>query len=124
MSEDKSIGTITNLPTTRMGRTHTCHVGEVTLDVTVNRDWDGSIRELFIKASDGYSGEADGLAIMASLALRHGCPPEVVARHLRFRRYPPHGAPGQPISISDAIGRVIEKECAGNLITQGEDESE
>jgi len=102
---------MTTMPTNRTGRTHKTRVGPVTLYVTVNRDGEGKIREVFVKADEGNNAEADGLAIMASLAMRHGCPPETVARHLRFRQYPPHGLPGQPCSISDAIGRVIEDEA-------------
>lgn len=98
------------MPGTREGRTHKLKVGNVTLYVTVNRDEAGAIRELFCKADEGHNAEADGIALMASLALRHGCPPDVVVRHLRFRRYPPHGGPGQPCSISDAIGKAIESE--------------
>jgi hypothetical protein len=98
------------MPTTRAGRTHKIRVAAVSLYVTVNRDESNAIREVFVKADEGHNAEADGLAIMASLAMRYGCPPDVVARHLRFRRYEPHGGPGQPCSISDAIGKVIERE--------------
>lgn len=96
---------MTSLPVTRRGGTTTKYkVGVVSLYVTVN----GSPPlEVFAKADNGHQAEADGIALMASLALRHGCPAEVVARHLRYRRYDPAGGPGQPCSISDAIGRAI-----------------
>ncbi len=98
-----------SLPTTRHGRTTKFRAGPVSLYVTVNSDG-GKVREVFAKASDGHQAEADGLALMASLAMRSGCQAETVARHLRFRRYEPAGGPGQPLSISDAIGRAIEAE--------------
>jgi len=98
------------MPTTRPGRTRKMTIGAVSLYVTVNRDLAGGIREVFAKADDGHTAEAEGLCIMASLAMRHGCPADTVARHLRHRRYPPHGGPGQPCSISDAIGQAIETE--------------
>jgi hypothetical protein len=41
--------------------------------------------------------------------LQHGCPAETIARQLRHRRYPPEGIAGQPCSLSDAIGRVLEQ---------------
>lgn len=94
------------LPPTREGTTRKMRVGPVTLYVTVNGN---PPIEVFAKADEGYNAEADGMCIMASLALRHGAPAETVARHLRFRQYPPHGGPGQPCSISDAIGRAIEE---------------
>lgn len=98
------MGVLTTLPTTRRGTTTKYKVGTLSLYVTVN----GSPPlEVFAKADNGHQAEADGIALMASLALRHGCPAEVVSRHLRFRRYDPAGGPGQPCSISDAIGRAI-----------------
>lgn len=106
------------MPSIRSGRTHKVRVGDVSLYVTVNRDDAGQIREVFVKADEGHNAEADGLAIMASLALRHGCPVDVVARHLRFRRYPPHGGPGQPLSISDGIGKVLETEMESGVETE------
>ena len=96
--------TRTRPPTTRTGTTTKYQVGKVTLYVTVNGT---PALEVFAKADEGHQAEADGLAEMASLALQYGAPADVVAAHLRHRRYPPHGGPGQPCSISDAIGRAI-----------------
>ena len=101
--------TRTKPPTTRSGTTTKYRVGPCTVYITVNGQ---PPLEVFAKADDGHQAEADGLAEMASLALQYGSPPEVVAAHLRHRRYPLHGGPGQPCSISDAIGRAIE--CAAN----------
>lgn len=102
---------MTPMKPTREGKTHKATVGKVSLYITVNRDDAGTIREVFAKADEGHTAEAEGLCIGASLAMRHGCPAETVARHYRHRRYPPHGGPGQPCSISDAIGQVLEKEA-------------
>lgn len=99
---------MTKLPAIRRGRTTKYKVGGVSVYVTVNIH-DGRVREIFSKCNLGYQGWADCIATMASLALRSGCPAETVARHLRFRRYEPAGGPGQPCSISDAMGRAIEE---------------
>lgn len=98
------------MPTNRAGRTHKLKVGAVSLYVTINRDADGVVREVFAKADEGHQAEADGLALMSSIAMRYGAPAAVVAKHLRYRRYEPRGGPGQPCSISDAIGLAIERE--------------
>ena len=92
--------------TTRTGTTSKVCVGPVTLYITVNGQ---PPIEVFAKCDEGHQADADGLAELASLALQYGCPASVVAEHLRHRRYPPHGGPGQPCSISDAIGREILK---------------
>jgi len=96
------------LPDLRRGKTHKVQVGLCTLYLTVNASAAGLPLEVFGKADEGHQGEVDGLCILASLALQHGCPAETIARHLRHRRYPPHGIAGQPCSLSDAIGRVLE----------------
>jgi hypothetical protein len=107
------------LESDRTGHTHKMKVGPVNLYITVNSDRAGRILEVFSKADEGYNAEADGLSIMASLALQHGAPVECVVRHLRHRRYPPHGFAGQPCSISDAIGQAVEKEAALQLEIEG-----
>ncbi len=99
------------MPTDRSGLTHKIQVGKVTLYVTLNLDAEGKVREVFCKSDEGHQAESDGLAGLVSIALQGGPYAEVldrVVKFLRFRRYPPHGGPGQAISISDAIGRVIE----------------
>ena len=103
---------------TRTGTTTKFRVGPVTLYITVNGR---PPLEVFAKCDEGHQAEADGLAEMASLALQYGCPASVVAAHLRFRRYAPHGAPGQSCSISDAIGQAIEE--AGSVSKGGFDDA-
>ena len=93
---------------TRVGTTTTVKLGNITLEITVNTDEAGTVREVFGKCDEGYQGELDGMCILASLALQYGCPVETIAKHLRHRNYPPHGGPGQPKSISDAVATVLE----------------
>lgn len=93
------------LPATRKGNTTKYTVGGVTLYVTVNG---APPAEVFCKADEGCQGQADALAEITSLALQHGCPADTIVAHLRHRRYAPCGGPGQPCSISDALGRAIE----------------
>ena len=98
------------LPATRKGKTIKIQVGPCTLYITINRNADGAIREIFIKADQGEQPHADGLAELASLLLQYECPVKKLVQHLRYRRYPPAGCIGQPCSISDAIGMVLEDE--------------
>ena len=98
------------LPATRPGETKKVEVGPVTLYITINRDADGAIREVFAKADQGEQPHADGLAELTSLLLQYNCPVKTVVQHLRYRRYEPSGCIGQPCSISDAIGMVLEEE--------------
>ena len=100
------------LPATRPGEIKKVEVGPVTLYITVNRDANGAIREVFAKADEGQKPHADGLAELSSLLLQYECPVKTVVQHLRYRRYPPAGIVNQPCSISDAIGKVLEDEEA------------
>jgi hypothetical protein len=100
------------LPNDREGLTHKICVGKATLYVTVNCDEKGP-RELFCKADEGTQPEADVIAGLASIALQGGPYEEVlerIVRFLRFRRSDPAGGPGQPLSVSDAIGRVLDEQ--------------
>jgi len=98
------------LPPVRRGITRRCRVSTVTLYITINRDSSGNICEIFGKADEGYNAEVDGLCILASIAIRHGASPLLIAKHLRHRKYTPRGIAGQPCSISDAIGKALEDE--------------
>ena len=97
----------TKLPATRYGITITKKIGSVEIHVTINKGPDGHIREMFCKANNGEQGNADGQCIPISIGLQFGVPPDVYVRHLRFRKYPPTGTPGQPCSISDALGLAL-----------------
>lgn len=103
------------LPTTRKGVTHKVRVGACSMYLTANTK-DGAIMEVFGKADEGHQAEIDGLCILASLALQHGCPAATIARHLRHRRYPPHGIAGQPCSLSDALGMLLDGTIKGEAV--------
>lgn len=98
----------------RNGTITTVQVAHVALHVTVNRDAkSGKPFEVFAKANPfEHQGEVDGLCILSSLALQHGCPAETIVKHLRHRRYAPEGGPGQPKSLSDAIATVLESQLS------------
>ena len=95
------------LPTNRQGKIHTILLGPVTIELTVNKDDEGRVLELFGKCTDGHQGEVDGLCIASSLALQYGCLVSVLAEKLRWRDYEPHGNFGEAKSISDGIARVL-----------------
>ena len=100
------------LSTDRRGQTHKVEVGKVTLYITVNKSGNGKIMECFCKADQGEQAHAGGLAELSLLLLQYNCPVKTVVQHLRYRRYEPSGCIGQPCSISDAIGMVLEDEEA------------
>ncbi len=95
---------------TRNGRTHEMRIGAVAVCITVNRDDNGTICEVFAKSSGGMQGHLDRVCTMASLALQGGCEPDRIARHLLGDRTEPLGLAGQPTSIYDALGRVLKQE--------------
>lgn len=107
------------MPATCATTTHKRTIGTVTIYITANRDDAGVIREVSAKTDQGYQGQAAVLADMVTLALQHGAPPELVARHLRHHRYHPIGVAGQPTSIADAIGIVLELEIAALVQQEG-----
>ena len=82
---------------------------DVDLYITVNRDEEGRVVELFSKATDGFTPHLEDICIPASLALQYGCPVEKMVEKLRYRNYPPHGNLGGPRSISDAVAVVLER---------------
>ena len=95
---------------TRHGRTHELTVGPVRLCATVNRNESGLICEIFCKATGGWQGHIDRVCTMASLVLQNGCSSDRIARHLLGDRTEPLGLAGQPLSIYDALGRVLKTE--------------
>ncbi len=101
---------MTKPPTTRLGRTHKFTVGSSDLYITVNRDEQGNIIEVFAKATDGLQGHMDIACRLASLAIQGRGDVATVIRHLRGDRTPPCGTVGQPTSIYDALARVLERE--------------
>lgn len=97
------------LPTDRTGQVHKLKLGAASLYVVVNLDENRNPRECFGYGDDGVKAELDGLCGLVSIALQHDTPLERIVRFLAFRRYPPHGGPGQPVSVSDALARVLRE---------------
>jgi len=93
------------LPTNREGQTHKIHCGPVTLYLTANVDKKGRIKELFVKAGEGWQGWADALCVTASIALQYGAPLDVILRKWRNMRFPPDGIGA--LSIPDVIARRL-----------------
>ena len=101
------------LPTTRNGTTHAIRCGKVDILLTVNTDVTGKPLEMFVKASEGYQGWADALALTASLAMQYGCPLGKILEKWRGMRFEPDGL--KAFSVPDAIARkLIEQHDANN----------
>ena len=110
-------------PTTRQGRTHKILVGPIKAYLTVNRDEDGNIIEIFAKANNGAQGHLDNVCRAYSLGFQERCNVPTAIRHLRGDRTEPVGCMGDDgTSIYDAIGRMLERELGegakNNLDTQ------
>ena len=101
------------MPDTRRSITEKVQVGMVKLLLTVGFDEAGVPREMFSKVGDGHQGQVDGLCILVSLCLQYDVPVGVLVKHLRHRKYAPEGIAGQPCSLSDAVGMVLEKHAEG-----------
>ena len=100
----------TKPPTTRAGRTHKIMVGKVRCYITVNKDAEGRILEVFAKADSGQQGAMDMVCRMASLALQGRGSVETIIKHMANDRTPPNGGPGQPSSCFDAISQILQRE--------------
>ena len=97
-------------PITRCGITHKVTVGETKCHITVNRDDNGSIIEVFAKANNGVQGHIDMACRLISLGLQGRADVPTVIRHMQFDRTEPCGGVNQPTSIYDAIARVLNEE--------------
>ena len=104
-----STDTRARLPITREGRVHKIKLGTDSLYVVVNTDGAGKVREVFGHGDGGCKPELDGLCGLASIGLQYGAPLAKIVKFLRKRNYPPHGGPGQPKSISDALATVLDE---------------
>ena len=101
---------MTKPPTTRIGSTHKMCVGESRCHITVNRDLNGDIIEVFAKADNGMQGHIDMACRLISLGLQRRADVPTIIKHMQFDRTEPCGGVGQPTSIYDAIARVLIKE--------------
>jgi len=97
-------------PNDRKGITHKVKIGSMSMHITVNRDEDGEIIEIFGKAGEGMQGHFDMCCRLASLGIQGRADVKTLIRHMRGDRTFPNGIAGQPTSIYDAIARVLEQE--------------
>lgn len=78
--------------------------------ITVNRDAQGRVIELFAKSEAGLQGHLDMACRLASLGIQQRADVETIIRHMRGDRTEPVGGVGQPTSIYDGIARILERE--------------
>ena len=104
---------MTKPPITRTGTTHKIRIGEIKSHITVNRDAEGTIIEVFAKADSGAQGHMDMVCRLISLGLQGRADIPTVIRHMRYDRTEPCGGPGQASSIYDAIARMLDEESGG-----------
>lgn len=97
-------------PTTREGKTHKITIGPLKAYITVNRNEQGEIIEVFGKCNEGEQGHVDMACKLASLAIQGRGDVPTLIRHMEFDRTEPNGGPGQPTSIYDAIASVLKEE--------------
>ena len=97
-------------PNDRTGNTHKIRVGPVKAFITVNRDEEGNIIEVFSKADVENKGHLDMACRIISLGIQGRADVPTLIRHMSFDRTHPTGGPGQPTSIYDAIAKVLKKE--------------
>jgi ribonucleoside-diphosphate reductase alpha chain len=92
------------MPTDRTGLTHRVAIGEPGAQsrgyITVNRNSDGSVGEVFIGGFGQYgstmTGMMDSFAIMFSIALQFGAEFPMLARKFAHMNFPPHGPTDNP----------------------------
>ena len=98
-----------------LGRTHKVKCGCGNIYVTVNRDKDFRILEVFAvlgKAGGCAASQLESIGRLTTRCLRAGISPDIVMKDLRGNIcHSPNYCEGQKISsCSDAIGIVIERE--------------
>ena len=103
----------------RSGHTHAAQIEDVKLYITVNRDSEGKVSEIYMttdREGSLITGLLNSLSKTISVMLQYHIPPQDIARMLRGQRYEPHGfVTRHPYiksvsSISDLISKVIEIE--------------
>ena len=108
-------------PTTRNGITHTIQLGAVKVYVTVNRDENGDIIELFGKTVCGVQGHVDMACRLISLAIQGRADIPTIIRHMEYDRTEPQGIAGQPLGIYDSIAKVLKKETRTEPETENDE---
>jgi len=91
------------------GHVHKVKLGGLSLFIIINTNDHGEVVELFNYERTGHQGEIDGIAGLVNIALQHGTPLRPIVKFLLNRKYEPQGIAGQPKSISDAIGRMLNE---------------
>lgn len=103
----------------RSGRTHAAQIEDVKLYITVNRNDEGKISEIYMttdREGSLITGLLNSLSKTISVMLQYHIPAENIARMLRGQKYEPHGFVSRhpyikhASSISDLISKVIEIE--------------
>jgi len=103
----------------RTGRTHAAQIEDVKLYITVNRNAQSRIAEIYMttdREGSLITGLLNSLSKTISVMLQYNIPAENIARMLRGQKYEPYGLVSRhpyikaASSISDLISKVIEIE--------------
>lgn len=103
----------------RTGTTHPAQIEDVKVYVTVNRNEDNEIREIFMTTDrEGtlITGLLNSLSKTISVMLQYKIPPEHISKMLRGQKYEPYGfVQRHPYikycsSVSDLISKIIDIE--------------
>ena len=97
------------LPNRRASETFAFTCGDFTYIATISRFSDGTLAEIFLgngKAGSGSDTAAKDSAVVASIALQHGVPLDVI-RHALLRD--PRGVASSPLGVAlDALAAADE----------------
>ena len=104
----------------RSGTTHPAQIEDVKVYITVNRDEDGEITEIFMTTDrEGtlITGLLNSLSKTISVMLQYGIKPEAISKMLRGQKFEPYGfVQRHPYikyctSVSDLISKVLDIEA-------------
>ena len=104
----------------RSGTTHPAQIEDVKVYITVNRDEEGLITEIFMTTDrEGtlITGLLNSLSKTISVMLQYGIKPEAISKMLRGQKYEPYGfVQRHPYikyctSVSDLISKVLDIEA-------------
>ncbi len=104
----------------RTGTTHPAQIEDVKVYITVNRDEDGQVTEIFMTTDrEGtlITGLLNSLSKTISVMLQYGIKPEAISKMLRGQKYEPYGFVHRHpyikycTSVSDLISKVLDIEA-------------
>lgn len=104
----------------RSSNTHEMVIEDLRMYVTVAKDGNGSIREVFINAGkqgDMQRGLLETISRLISIGLQYNIPIDEIRKILRHQKFQPLGFVGghpnikRVDSISDAISKILDIEC-------------